>query len=390
MLNKNNIIVLKKYGDLVFLGTTVSVSIEDVSGDFIENYCYRVLNFDSITQTLDLIPEGKANSSVFAQTSAVIRDSIKNMEIKKISIKQPSNKQYIAASSVYKHFESNEERNILSTDYQSNEALPNTIKIECDLREAEFGEGEIKFSVFLKKEKTDVIVSIINLSFHNYFNSVKNYIWKALGEKKIECTLTYLIVDGQFKQILIEDSILSFIDESILNKIDDKWIETEIVKSSSNTITSVDKIIEILNCSGKDQKWLLNKLFTTDKTRHYQHLSFLSLRHDINYFQLSFVSRPFSFVFVIKELDSLFVVWETYSTKEATYIWNMGVIDEEAFQNELAKYFEIILYLRNNNKLKYKKHNLAGFYCIEHNYQLPENGFEKWKTEFQSIVSRSL
>jgi hypothetical protein len=165
MLNKNNIIVLKKYGDLVFLGTTVSVSIEDVSGDFIENYCYRVLNFDSITQTLDLIPEGKANSSVFAQTSAVIRDSIKNMEIKKISIKQPSNKQYIAASSVYKHFESNEERNILSTDYQSNEALPNTIKIECDLREAEFGEGEIKFSVFLKKKRLMLLFQLLIFHF---------------------------------------------------------------------------------------------------------------------------------------------------------------------------------------------------------------------------------
>ncbi|OYZ01005.1 MAG: hypothetical protein B7Y37_08915 [Sphingobacteriia bacterium 28-36-52] len=163
----------------------MSVSIEDVSGDFIENYCYRVLTFDSITQTLHLIPEGRANSSVFVQTSAVIRDSIKDIEIKKISIKQSSNKQYIAASSVYKHFENNEEKNIINTEYQSKEALPNKIKIECDLREAEFGDGEIKFSVFLDIEKIDVIFSIINLSFHSYFNSIKNYIWKALGEKKI-------------------------------------------------------------------------------------------------------------------------------------------------------------------------------------------------------------
>lgn len=50
------------------------------------------------------------------------------------------------------------------------------------------------------------------------------------------------------------------------------------------------------------------------------------------------------------------------------------------------KKYALILQLRKSNKMAYRRKKEEDFCLIEHQYQLPLNGFLKWKEDLEQFV----
>lgn len=87
-----------------------------------------------------------------------------------------------------------------------------------------------------------------------------------------------------------------------------------------------------------------------------------------------------SFVFVMREKENIFLVWETYLTKEATYIWKLSAADD------IVKKCGLIQEMHKAKRMLYRTKKEDGFSFIVHDYKQPMNGFHKWKEELEKII----
>ena len=136
----------------------------------------------------------------------------------------------------------------------------------------------------------------------------------------------------------------------------------------------------------KEYSWLLDKLVTKDRTKHYFHLRFLSSKHLAELCSLRLTGQPLSFIFLMKDNNNYFVVWETYKTEEASFIWKMINKDIKVILYEVEKLVEKIKWLRNNNKLNYLKAKPTNFKRIEHEYSGDDFGFNKWRKQLEDFL----
>ena len=106
----------------------------------------------------------------------------------------------------------------------------------------------------------------------------------------------------------------------------------------------------------------------------------MSSRHAVEIFNLRLTENPVSFIFLIQHGDRYFIVWETYKTEEATYIWKLKGNNVDEFKNEVKELLDTIKKLRAHTKLAYLKLLPANFKKIDHHYNGADNGFKKWQT----------
>lgn len=367
---------LKTIDNLVFLTVDYAIPISQVSGPLDNRLLYRIINFNEASGSLFLKKEGVYDIS-FEISSSIIRDSLINLDIKEIIIQSNSKNQY---TSLPKQILS------ISSPISSQHDFEFSEVVKCDIREAEFKDGIISFETKLIGTIDPITITINNNSIRSYFDSIKKYIWKFLGKKSIELKVTFLAKNGKIFQKEIEDSILSTISEDIVEQIDEYWIDEVIVNSSSDEILTIDKIVNEINLPGIDENWVLSNLLKEQKTKHYYHLSYLSEKQEIEYTKLSMTGKPLSFIFLVKGNNSFYLIWETYSTKEATYIWKLKTVDFIPIHLQIKEIQSTIHYLRQHNKLEYKKQKVENFHWLEHNYSNLDNGFEEWKNKFEAIV----
>ncbi|MGN6400310.1 MAG: hypothetical protein ACTHMD_07650 [Flavisolibacter sp.] len=166
-------------------------------------------------------------------------------------------------------------------------------------------------------------------------------------------------------------------DEFLLN--DDEIIIPE------DKLESAAKMLDKEEISETD--WLLNKLITPEKTKHYNHLRFLSNKHISEKCQLRLTGKPLSFIFLLQKENSHFLIWETYKTEEATYVWKLIVSDEILFNTEVEKRIDKIKWLRKSNKLSYINSKPQYFKRIEHDYGGEDNGFKNWRQQLEEFMS---
>lgn len=381
------ICLLRQYG-YTYLNWDYYIPDESVIG-YVPNQIFRVTDYNSETNTLILKLEGPpAIPNCHESTFNNFGEKLKALEIKNIIIKGARSFQ---TSFTYPKIDA---PILPSINYPPKPTTPNTFDnrsiqnqpvqfteiISFDVRDALFEEGTISFTAKVKKIGKNITVVIVNPSVKKYYDSIKNYIHKILGSNKISSKITFEIIQGQCKPIKIEECILQNLSDDIIDYIQDSWISEYIFNNEKDEIVSIKELADPLEDENLTDSIIFEKIVTETKTKHYHHLRYLSARQAIDLQKLSITGKPFSLVFIIRENNQLFLVWEPYKSDEATYIWKLSN------PNEIIPKFGLILALRKNNKLAYKSKKEPDSKIIIHNYTLPLNGFHKWKTEFESFV----
>jgi hypothetical protein len=95
---------------------------------------------------------------------------------------------------------------------------------------------------------------------------------------------------------------------------------------------------------------------------------------------------PVSFIFVVKGASHYYVVWETYQTEEATYVWKLTGEDNKSRHDEMTKLLDLIMWLREANKEEYLRSKPTNFKRLEHDYEGERFGLEKWKSELSLFI----
>jgi hypothetical protein len=101
--------------------------------------------------------------------------------------------------------------------------------------------------------------------------------------------------------------------------------------------------------------------------------------------RLRFITKPFSFIFLIQRENKFYIVWETLNTAEATYIWHQEK-DFNALRTELQKVDDIIKGIKMFGKANYLSKAGGNFIRIYHDYSDPVTGFSNWKKEIEEVL----
>jgi hypothetical protein len=136
----------------------------------------------------------------------------------------------------------------------------------------------------------------------------------------------------------------------------------------------------------KNDKELFEDLLAISDTKHYKHLRFLSSKHSHEIMKLRFVHKPFSFIFLIEGGRDYHIVWETLDTEEATYVWHIDK-DINELKKTLRKIEGIINTIKVQGKTVYISSTDDPFRRIYHDYSDIVDGFVKWKSDLESILT---
>lgn len=386
-------IVLLSNEGKVFLSREYCIPIEAVYG-YSAGQLLRITDYNERDRVLYLKPDGKAPADAHRHTFDNYGRMFESMQVARIvidNLQTPRIKHITTASghtqpiSVrYKQPPSPPPPRFsqpppLPVEQPKPHSNQFTETLNFDLRNAEFNEGTIKFRVKVKQAFQQVEVTLQNPAVRKYFDAIKNYIWKLFGSKKTPCTITFDMVGRKCLAISVESCDLIHINETILQQIQHQWIHKVILSGERDVILPFDDLVDPIKDETITTETIWNELVQESKTEHYHHLRFLSARHAIDLQKLSITSKPISFVFVIRKANSTFLIWETYITSEATYIWKITGVED------IPEKFELILSLRKGKRMQYRNKKEKDFYFIEHDYKQPLNGFQKWKETIEEI-----
>jgi hypothetical protein len=396
-LNDAVIALLQKDGN-VFLGWEYGIPVASACG-YTPGQLYRVVDYDERSGVLQLKPEGKAASEAHRVTFDKYGSMFTAMGIRRIEITRPYKQ--ITLATGYSQPISPGYRDRRPTYSPPPPPVPSpsprwsepppivppppvrfTEPHTFDIRQALFEDGTIKFTVKLQSMFQNVEVIINNPSVKKYFDAVKNYIYKLFGSKKTSCSVTFEIRDSKCVAVEVGDCVLSSMDETILQHIHDGWIKQVVLSAERDEIVSLDDLVEQVRDETLNPETVFNHIVQEEKTKHYHHLRFLSAKQAIDLQKLSITGKPISFVFVIRDAGSMFLIWETYSTPEATYIWKITGAED------IPEKYGLILSMRKGKRMLYRNKKEKGFSFIEHDYQQPMYGFHKWKEKLESIIEQ--
>lgn len=387
------IVLLVKEGQ-VFLNLEYGIPLEAVSGS-IDGQLLRIIDYNERERVLYLKPDGKAPTDWHKLTFDNYGKIFEAMKVARIVVDQQRMsviKQITTASGYTQPISVRYQQPLSQPPSRFPPAPPRLIEplkhrsnqftetLAFDIRDAEFNEGTIMFTVKVKSAFQQVQVTLQNPAVRKYFDAIKNYIWKIFGSKKTPCTITFDIVERKCVPISVDSCDLLHLNESILQQLHNQWIHEVILSGERENILPLDDLVDPIKDETITTDAIWNELVQETKTKHFHHLRFLSRRQAIDLQKLSITGKPISFVFVIQEANSIFLIWETYITSEATYIWKIT-----GAENILEK-FGLILSMRKGKRMLYRNRKEKDYYFIEHDYQQPLNGFHKWKEKLENII----
>jgi len=135
----------------------------------------------------------------------------------------------------------------------------------------------------------------------------------------------------------------------------------------------------------EDENDFFEILLKKSETKHYKHLRFLSSKHNVDVGKLRFVHKPFSFVFILSNLNKFHIVWETLDTEEATYIWTVDK-NENDLKEMLIHIDKTINLIIKDGRNEYRRQKEENFKRVVHDYTSIEDGFKNWKEEIEKII----
>jgi hypothetical protein len=265
------------------------------------------------------------------------------------------------------------------------------ITIELPAKELKFLDGKVSFEHYITHISRKVLFDIAHPFLKKEYDSIKNYFPKVLNINKFTITIHLEYREGKILNYTCQSTHISMIDDSLFELVEDLYITDYIVNSTQDEIFSLNEIAfesskKIGSDNMQDAEWLLNKLIAPGRTKHYYHLRYLSDKHLSKTFNLRLTGKPLSFIFLLPVPTGFCMIWETYSTQEATYVWKFNNINALQLISPVQELVERIKWLRGNNKMVYLKTKPDNFIRIEHDYSGEDLGFKKWRTQLEEFV----
>jgi hypothetical protein len=268
---------------------------------------------------------------------------------------------------------------------------PFSINEKCmiTIEDLVFGDGTISFTRFIHFRLGDVTFEIPYPGSRKEFDAIKEYFEKVIHSKTIECEITVEAVGPNIQSKSARFCQKNLFDNEMIEKVEDYFIRSKILDSDDDISLVEENLKALISLNEEDRKLdrLLEKLQKFKKSKHYYHLRHLSSLHNANAFRLRMTGKPVSFIFVIKGALDYHLIWETYETEEATYIWKLAGRDAKDRQMEMSDLLEKIKWLRDKNKRTYIQSNPPNFRRIEHDYSQKDGGLEKWKLILSETIT---
>jgi hypothetical protein len=252
-----------------------------------------------------------------------------------------------------------------------------------------FADKKLSFTKFMYPTLGDVDFDIAYPASRKEFDAVKDIFATILRSKTVDFIVN---LESVGPAIETKDARLvnpAVFDMALIEKVDDLIIRRTLEEIGEGIFLIEDIVKGTVSQTEKDKdlNWLLDKLNKRKKSKHYDHLRHLASLHDAHTFRLRMMANPISFLFVLKGAANCYLVWETYETKEATYIWQLQGPDSRSRQEEMKELLKKIIWLREANKLTYIRENHPHLTRLDHEYTTDKTGLEKWKTQLQAVIT---
>lgn len=258
--------------------------------------------------------------------------------------------------------------------------------INVNIVDFTFDDGTAFYQLDWPEQHYSKNVAFKNPLLKKEYDAVKHSFIQLFGSNKIMIEVNI----GKENNVIVYDKIFC---EQIENFSDD-WVKklqklvkqkpVSFVETNTDELSLTKQTSETFPNNEEKLIYLLNNF----RSKHYHHLTFLSKLHDVQLSKLKNITQPESFIFSFKTNDSLVIVWESYDTAEATYIWKSPLDSGPAMSKHIESIELLILSLVNNEKRAYRNREKENkkFTIIEHNYKLPSDGFEQWQLTFNNFI----
>lgn len=389
-------LVLEKKDSKYYLPTIELIEVE-VEGAVVAPYfAIRVKEFDNLSGILRVkLETDKCNEVSFQISTEKNSTVLEGVGIKKILF---VTEEYLAVKRKFKFrkLPHQERMPIVSSVVPGPKPVSliyrEKMNEEYDLsaHDIKIEDGKATFKRYVPRLNKEVLFEVKNDFFKKEYDPVKNYFFKTFPAKKIKAAVFIEVEEGRIVNQTATSERLEAIDASILEFVIDKLIRDVILEADGDIYALEEKASDIL-VLGRDNKEgqmqaLLNKLFVQEKTKHYNHLSYLSSKHLDSHMKLMLTGGPLSFMFLLKGLHYFFFIWEPYSSDEATYIWKLKTFDSQQLQEEIRNIHEKVKWLKKGHKKGFIKKEDPLHHKIIHDYQLQGNGFKKWQGQLKAYM----
>jgi len=272
-----------------------------------------------------------------------------------------------------------------------------SIPFSISLKDVHFKHRGVSFDKKFKGLNQTREITIPNHYIRGEFDAIKNYFVNVLKTKKINVVATVETVNGNIISVSAESAEIAQIDEKLVEIVKFEFLK-RVIKNGTSTETdkcmfTIDELFDTFAADAvkseafyKNDEEFIEDLIKISKPKHYHHLSFLSKKHAHDLQRLRFVQSPFSFIFLIKGNKNYHIIWETFNTEEATYVWDIGN-DTSVLQVALKKIEDTISKIKTCGKRSYKNETEDLFIPIDHDYSDLTGGFEKWKRVLEMVLT---
>ena len=261
--------------------------------------------------------------------------------------------------------------------------------IQIAFSDLTFDKGVIRFILFVDTRLGEVSFDIPHPTSLKEYDAIKEYFGKVLRKRTVACQIFIEAAEGKIlskSARFVPDDPFDF---TVIELVGD-YIVRETILNNDEAVSIVEEKLRLV--AGLDDKHrnfegLLETLSKFKKSKHYYHLRHLSSLHEAGAFRLRMTGKPLSFIFVIRGTRHYYLVWETYETKEATYIWELESHDGQPKRKQMEDLVEKIKWLREGNKSNYLLTPSATFKRIQHDYSQTDGGIQKWKTILATFIN---
>ena len=407
VINRN--LVLKKVGDLLYLPCVKQISCKVTPNlPRLPYYMCRSVGLDESSGRLllDYPRLEKYNEEAYAISIQVNSNIILASNIKEFEILGSTRNSIIVPHKYEpKDFIGIDESKLMTPKFESaniNRPVKAYVPAQSErtildekkaipVIEMVFGEGKATFTYFVNTLLGTVTFEIMNPAIKKEYDAVKEYFPKV-GIKNIECQIKLLAIARDIQSLSAHFCNPDIINADLFVKVEDYVINSMFFDGEGDISILEDKLANTTTKLGgkgpKDSKSLLDELQKRKKSKHYYHLRYLSSKQEEAWFKLRITDKPVSFIFVIKGDVDYFLVWETYETEEATYVWKLASSNKQSHIEEVKKLLDKIAWLRGRNKIQYIRSKPPNFCRIEHEYVGDDWGFEKWKAILTQKTTR--
>lgn len=392
----DRVLVLKRIGNTYYLPTQPLMEVEVEGSDVAPYFTVRVLDHDMFRGVLTVKREfGHWDEKDFKTSVEVNSEALEGVGIKKVLFAPKGHQEVVRKGKVP---QAPYPKRIPVENYVVNVPSPattvnrQTIHEEYDLSAADIKieYGKATFKRFVSKLMKEVSFEVYNNFFKIEHDPVKLYFFKVFNAKKVKVAIAIEMENDSVVGQRATSEKLEAIDEAMLEVVIDKYIKEEILEADSGIYALEEKAANILRLRGEHKEEqlqaLLNQLFAPQKTKHYNHLSYLSSKHHHNHMKLMITGSPLSYMFLLHGGTHFFFIWEPYSSDVATYIWKLKSLETGELQEEIKGILEKVKWLKKGNKTGYIKKGDPWHQKIIHDYQLPGNGFRKWQDQLKVFL----